>query len=170
MKQALKAVGLRVAQYPPLRRQPQFLAFGEHARDLVAELLQLGWKGVWVTVDDTSEFRLDHKNLIHVIGDVTPDPHFAQCLDGLWRKGVTVQDIFTQWSGPYDLIAAIHTNRDRMIWNDDRVWASASQWYILGEDGHNEEVVDQAKKRSYRTGVVDDWLVIEHKRLQTTPT
>lgn len=91
-----------------------------------------------------------------------PDPHFVKVLDGYWVRQVTIHEVFTRWPGPYDLIDIRNTGRNRDLWYSEQVQAALPHVYVIGEDGHNEEVVKYARDRGYRCYILGDALIMRH--------
>lgn len=96
----------------------------------------------------------------HVLAYVTPDPRLVQVLDGTWRKSLTIEALFTQFPGPYKVVAAIESGQDRTLLEHKCILACDPQALIIGEDGHNEELVKSHLSRGYRCSIVDGCLMM----------
>ena len=137
----------------------RFLAFGAD-RALVWALMERGWTGVYVRETEAGQAP----GLVPIVGVLTTDPRLVQTLDGYYVRSLTIEDIFKQFPGPYDLIAAIGTGRDREIWHHECVFNALPKMYVLGEDGHNEEVMKVAADRGYdKVNASDGHLVLVHQ-------
>lgn len=136
----------------------KILAFGTEARSLACSLIQRGWTGV--TVCDTAIKPMDGETLI--VGLLATDARLVKTIEGHWARSITPGDVFRQFSRKFDIIAAIHTEQDRAIWHNECVFNALPKVYILGEDGHNQEVAGIAKDRGYSSEVVDGCRVLVH--------
>jgi hypothetical protein len=132
------------------------LALGEWS-DALEALLESGWEAVHAN-HDAKRMR---DGLKSIACDLGQDSHFVCLLEGYWVKAVTVEDIFTQFSGPYDLISLDVTGKNRMLWHTEVMYAAWPRVFILPEDGHNEALIEVAdKKHGYKATVIGDRLVL----------
>lgn len=135
----------------------RFLALGEWSSTL-QDLLENGWSGVWAGPNATQV----RDNLESLRCEVGPDNHFLRLLDGWWVKCCTVEEIFNQFCGPYDLIWLDVPEKNRMLWYTRQIQDSQPRLYVLPEDNHNENVVKVGKDRGYWNAVVEDRLILVH--------
>lgn len=91
-----------------------------------------------------------------------PDAHFVKLLDGYWVRQVTIAEVFVRWPGPYDIIDIRNTGRNRDLWHSDQIQAALPHVYVINEDGHNEDVVRNARERGYRCYIIGDVLIMRH--------
>src|SRR5574341_1914789 len=123
-----------VLGFLPAKLCVNMLAFGSDARALGLAMVPANLVSVLAGPADP----VAGETLIAAL--VTEDPRIVQTLDGHWVRSVTIEEVFTQFPGPYDVIAAINTDRDRTTWQHQLVFNALPKVYVLGEDGHNEGV------------------------------
>lgn len=143
-------------------KRKEFLIFGEGTSAeylLILQLKERGWKGIWV-YDGEPRYAESLPQDKVIVAQLAQDPRIIKSLDGFYRKTLTIQDIFMQYPGPYGFISACNTGKDRMIWYDARIQDSLPQVYTIGEDGHNEEVVNRLFDKGYKPYVCGDYFVM----------
>lgn len=144
----------------------RFLAIGDWSPVLDKLLREGGWSGVHADYNGMAAVRA-HDNLESIFCEVGPDNHFLRLLDGYWVKCCTVEEIFNQFSGPYDLIWLDITEKNRMLWYTRQIQDSRPTFYVLPEDNHNENVSKVGKDRGYWGAVVEDRLILCHPTART---
>ena len=137
----------------------RYLVFSAGAA-LAEDLEATGWSGVCVAPRPPEcEVPQDR---VHIAAHIGPDAHIVKMLAGFWVRAITPDEVFTQFPGPYDLVAAVGTGRDREIWQSDKVFNHLPKLYVLAEDGHNEGIVQTGRNRGYTPLIVDGFLVMVH--------
>lgn len=116
--------------------------------ECLAALLVSKWSAVWCNHEHPSKPK-GNWPIEYVECELGPDPHFRKMLDGVYRKASTPQEIFNQFPGPYDFISIDVESMSRLLWYKDEIQKSLPLFYALPEDGHNEEVIAQAKGMKY---------------------
>lgn len=145
----------------PARFAGKFITFGEPLID--ADLLAEGWMGLAVRPLDSAATPADrHLLLTRIVGQLSTDSGFRRVMQGYWCRVFPPREVFDQFAGPHHLIVLNTEGMNRWVWDTPQVQASAPHAYVMPEDGHNEAVVELAKKRSYEAEVVDGWLVLWH--------
>ena len=139
-----------------LKTNPELLLFSE--KDYA--LCELVEKGVWIKRGAFLPEGVSNDSVKKVNATIGPDPRFSPTLDGYWVRVVTVKEVFNQFGGTWGIIAAIHTGKDRLIWWSEQVQASLPKVYVIGEDGHNEDVIERAHDMGYKSSLVEDCLVM----------
>lgn len=125
------------------------------------QLEEIGWEGVLVTPTlPTGDPVVRRANVVAHVG---PDPHIAQLLAGHYVRLITPDEVFRKFPGPYDLIGMIDTGRDRELWKTEIIFNALPRFYLLTEDGHNEEVVKIGFDRGYDAYHVECFLVLVHR-------
>ena len=141
----------------------RFLAIGEWS-PVFQKLLENGWSGVHVGYEaDTVCFD----NLESIRCEVGPDNHFLHLLDGYWVKCCTVEEIFNQFSGPYDLIWLDIPEKNRMLWYTRQIQDSRPTFYVMPDDNHCENVIKVGKDRGYWSTTIEERLVMTHPYART---
>lgn len=135
----------------------RFLALGDW-HPVLEQLLNLGWIGTHVGYDA----KRIHDSLESLCCEIGPDNHFLRMLEGYWVKCCTVEEVFNQFCGPYDLIWLDVPEKNRMLWYIRQIQDSRPRFYVMPEDQHNENVVKVGKDRGYWNAVVEDRLVLVH--------
>ncbi len=148
-----------IRQTCPPNEGRKVLAFGNEAREVALTLVSAGWSAV--TVLPYPAKPMNGERLIASV--VTDDFRIVRTLEGHWSRSVSLTDIFVQFPGPYDVIMAINTARDRMIWYHECIFNALPRMYVLGEDGHNEDVVKRARERGYRNMEGNGCLILTHE-------
>lgn len=133
-------------------RHTKFLVLGEWEEAWKPFVALGGWQG---TVVASYDRRQVPPGVIWLDARLHQDPHFVQTMLGPWVKGVTVEEVFRQFPGPYSVIAIDVPMKTRQSWFDKSIQAAGPNLYLLPEDGHNEEVILAAQPRGY-TARVDD--------------
>ena len=128
-------------------------------------LLDNGWTGVHVGPDA----RKIHDKLESVCCEVGPDSHFLRLLDGYWVKCCTVEEIFNQFSGPYDLIWLDIPEKNRMLWYTRQIQDSRPTFYVMPDDNHCENVIKVGKDRGYWSTTIEERLVMTHPYARVQP-
>lgn len=108
----------------------------------------------------TSDPAPEIEGSTRIVCPIMADDRFVKLISGYSLRSATVADVMTQYPGPYDLITAIDSGRDRAIWWTEQSLAALPRAYIIGEDGHNEEVIKRADEMGYRVILCDDVLLM----------
>lgn len=95
-----------------------------------------------------------------IVCPVLTEARFVPMIFGYQMRSATVADVFAQYPGPYDIITAIDSGRDRMVFWSAEVLAALPRLYAVSEDGHNEEVIKRADEMGYRMILCADALVM----------
>lgn len=127
-----------------------FLAIG--AWDEVAlRLAAAGWKGLWIQPHGTKWPKWDWTwDVWRMEAELSPDPHFAQTLAGHFVRGVTIQEVFNQFPGPYNAVLIDWPMLTRRLFHSPQVQLGKARMVVVPEDGHNEEVRRVAAANGYR--------------------
>ena len=137
-----------------------YLFFGASRDELVPTLGKQGWVGIR-TVNKPDSEVYNHETLI--VATIATDPRIIKTLSKWWTRSLTVNEIYRQFPGPYSAIGAIDTNMDRELWYHPSIQASLPKVYMIGEDGHNEDVIRIARERGYNPFICDKTLVLVHR-------
>lgn len=136
-----------------------FLALGR-TLDVQSHLVQKGWSGV--AVSDWDQDHITAPNLTVVRGLIGTSQRLARTMEGHYESVITLDELFFQFSSPYQVIAIENTGIDRWLWHERLIQDCLPKIYILPEDGHNESVVELSSFRGYRNEVVEERLVLIH--------
>jgi hypothetical protein len=52
----------------------------------------------------------------------------------------------------------------RLLWYSPQLQDHLPRYYFLKDDGHNENVIEQAKDRGYHAIHEGEWLIFQHRR------
>jgi hypothetical protein len=97
---------------------------------------------------------------VRIVCPVLGDARFVQMIAGYHMRSASVADLFAQYPGPYDLITAIDSGRDRSVFWSECVLSALPRLYVIGEDGHNEDVIKRADEMGYKVMVCEDAVVM----------
>lgn len=140
----------------------EYLTFGEQSLPFADVAHEAGWKGMHVQPQPGARMHLAEKM---VLAYVAPDPRIMPLIDGTWVRSLTLSEIFVQFPGPYQLVAAVNTGQDRRILEHESIQACDPLVIVIGEDGHNEGVIDEHRRRGYACYLCQDVLVMTKRRL-----
>ena len=143
----------------------EYLTFGERASYVARVMHGFGATGISVFNTDLIG-RQEAPELLasgrhkQIFAHITSDPRLVQVLDKTWRKSLTIEEIFVQFPGPYKVVAAVETGWDRSVVYHKCILACGPKIIILGEDGHNEAVVDFYRGIGYRISISEEQLIM----------
>jgi len=149
-----------VAYHLAGEKTKNYLFFGPSRDEIAPKLGKQGWTGIRVVNQLESELH-NHEALI--VATITTDPRIVKTLSKWWTRSLTVNEIYRQFPGPYSAIGALDTNMDRVLWYHQSIQASLPKVYMIGEDGHNEDVIRMARERGYNPFICDKTLVLVHR-------
>lgn len=93
---------------------------------------------------------------VRIVCPILSEARFVSLVGGYQMRSATVADVFSQYPGPYDLITALDSGRDRAVFWSDCVLSALPKLYAISEDGHNEEVIKRADEMGYNVIVCED--------------
>ena len=140
-----------------VKKEGTYLAIGDATGEMCETLSYRGWKGIRVGTDIPKESFPGEK---YIFAYMAADPRIARILEGYYVRTLTVSEIFNQFPGPYDVIAAVGSEMDRDIWVHENVLNHGPRIYVLSEDGHNEQVIKIGKTKGYESFLLEDNLVM----------
>lgn len=139
-----------------LKPKSHVMALGNVGTKALDILVEAGHGGVLVT--DLQEVWVDGFEVIQA--RIGPDSCMTKLLDGYWIRPITLPEIINQLPGPYDAVICSLNDRNRMVALSDTLKAMYPMVAAFPEDGHNEGVIAEYKRRGYRDEVVDGWLLL----------
>jgi len=134
-----------------------YLAIGDGTGDICEILAARGWNGIRVGTELPEELFENEK---YILAYMSADPRISRILDGYYVRTLTVGEIFNQYPGPYDVIAAVGSDMDRDIFIHENVLNHDPMVYVLSEDGHNEQMIRITANKGYEAFLVEGILVM----------
>ncbi len=126
-----------------------------------------GWTGLLVRPISQlkSVHRWERRSVDLVYAQMAPDPQFVPCMqENGWILAVTVRNLFDQFlcGKDWPLILLNLEDQNRMLfWGLVHHFQATPRWWVLPEDGHNEEVHQWGVQNGYRPMVIDGFLILE---------
>lgn len=140
-----------------VRSNAHVMVLGNVGVSALQELVDRGRSGLLVT--DLSAVGVQGLEMIQA--RIGHDPCMVKMIDGYWLRPITLPEIINQLPGPYDAVISCLHDRDRMVAQSETLKAMYPQALAYPEDGNNDGVVAEYRRRGYRSEVTaDGWLIL----------
>lgn len=143
-----------------LPHRTRIMMLGCYGLDFVKPATDKGHQTTWITdgSDSGLAFSGGADEIIHC--RIGPDACMVKMIDGHWVRPITLPEIINQLPGPYGAVISNLEDRNRMVAQSETLKAMYPFVLAYPDDGNNEGVIADYKRRGYSYGIMDGWLVL----------